>query len=176
MQTYLPAMKIVSTHGVRGEMKALLEVDDAAFLAKLKRLYTTADGAGETALLGVRPQGNVALVRLAGVDDMDAARAQVGRVWYFAKADVRLPKGRYFVDDLLGCAVKDADTGRVYGEVTAVDHPGAQDIYTITDENGAEHMMPAVPAFVKKTSLEERTIYVTPIPGIFDEPVNGDTD
>ena len=56
MQNYLPACKIVSTHGVRGEMKALPLCDGAAFLAKFKRLFTTADGAGETRVLGVRAQ------------------------------------------------------------------------------------------------------------------------
>ena len=94
MQNYLPACKIVSTHGVRGEMKALPLCDGAAFLAKFKRLFTTADGAGETRVLGVRAQGNVILLRLDGVNDMDAARAQVGRVYYLAKADARLPKGK----------------------------------------------------------------------------------
>ena len=39
MQSYLPACKIVSTHGVRGEMKALPLCDGAEFLAKFKRLY-----------------------------------------------------------------------------------------------------------------------------------------
>ena len=92
MQNYLPACKIVSTHGVRGEMKALPLCDGAAFLAKFKRLFTTADGAGETRVLGVRAQGNVILLRLDGVNDMDAARAQVGRVYYLAKADARLPR------------------------------------------------------------------------------------
>ena len=42
MQSYLPACKIVSTHGVRGEMKALPLCDGAEFLAKFKRLYATA--------------------------------------------------------------------------------------------------------------------------------------
>ena len=37
MQNYLPACKIVSTHGVRGEMKALPLCDGAQFLAKFKR-------------------------------------------------------------------------------------------------------------------------------------------
>ena len=131
MQNYLPACKIVSTHGVRGEMKALPLCDGAAFLAKFKRLFTSADGAGETRVLGVRAQGNVILLRLDGVGDMDAARAQVGRVYYLAKADARLPKGRYFIDDLLGCDVVDAETGRVYGRLTNVARPAAQDIYTV---------------------------------------------
>jgi len=126
MQSYLPACKIVSTHGVRGEMKALPLCDGAEFLAKFKRLYATANGTGECRVLGVRTQGNVILLRLADVTDMDAARAQVGRTYYFAKADARLPKGRYFIDDLLGCEVRDADTGAVYGILTEVDHPAAQ--------------------------------------------------
>ena len=156
MQNYLPACKIVSTHGVRGEMKALPLCDGAAFLAKFKRLFTTADGAGETRVLGVR--------------------AQVGRVYYLAKADARLPKGRFFIDDLLDCEVVDAETGRVYGRLTNVDRPAAQDIYTVTDTAGGEHMLPAVPEFVKNIDIEARKILVTPIEGMFTEAVNGDED
>ena len=81
MSDFLPAFKVVTTHGVRGEMKAQPQCDGAAFLARIKRVYTSAQGAGETALLGVRAQGNMLLVRLAGVDSMDAARAQVGHTY-----------------------------------------------------------------------------------------------
>lgn len=176
MQNYLPACKIVSTHGVRGEMKALPLCDGAAFLAKFKRLFTSADGAGETRVLGVRAQGNVILLRLDGVTDMDAARAQVGRTYYLAKVDAKLPRGRYFIDDLLGCDVVDADTDRVYGQLTNVDRPAAQDIYTVTDGAGEEHMLPAVPEFVKKIDIDARKIFVTPIEGMFTDAVNGDED
>lgn len=176
MQNYLPACKIVSTHGVRGEMKALPLCDGAAFLAKFKRLFTSADGAGETRVLGVRAQGNVILLRLDGVTDMDAARAQVGRTYYLAKADAKLPRGRYFIDDLLGCDVVDADTDRVYGQLTNVDRPAAQDIYTVTDGAGEEHMLPAVPEFVKKIDIDARKIFMTPIEGMFTDAVNGDED
>lgn len=176
MQNYLPACKIVSTHGVRGEMKALPLCDGAAFLAKFKRLFTSADGAGETRVLGVRAQGNIILLRLDGVTDMDAARAQVGRTYYLAKADAKLPRGRYFIDDLLGCDVVDADTDRVYGQLTNVDRPAAQDIYTVTDGAGEEHMLPAVPEFVKKIDIDARKIFVTPIEGMFTDAVNGDED
>ena len=176
MQNYLPVCKIVSTHGVRGEMKALPLCDGAAFLAKFKRLFTSADGAGETRVLGVRAQGNVILLRLDGVTDMDAARAQVGRTYYLAKADAKLPRGRYFIDDLLGCDVVDADTDRVYGQLTNVDRPAAQDIYTVTDGAGEEHMLPAVPEFVKKIDIDARKIFVTPIEGMFTDAVNGDED
>ena len=176
MQSYLPACKIVTTHGVRGEMKARCLCDGAAFLAQCKRLFATPDGGGETALLGVRAQGTMLLVRLSGIADMDAARAQVGHTWYFAKADVRLPAGRYFIVDLLGCAVTDADTGTVYGRITAVERPAAHDVYTVTDEAGAEHLFPAVPEFLERIDLAARTVLVRPIPGLFTPAVNGDEE
>lgn len=174
MRDYLPACKIVTTHGVRGEMKAQLLCDDAAFLGKFKRLFASAQGGGETPLLGVRAMGNMALVRLAGVEDMDAARAMVGKTLYFAHADVKLPKGRYLIDDLLDFAVVDANTGVCYGRLTDVTHPGAQDIYTVTAPDGSEYMMPAVDAFVRQIDPAAQRILVTPIPGLFGEAVNGD--
>ena len=36
-----------------------------------------------------------------------------------------------------GCRV-----GKVYGVVTSVDHPGAQDIYTVKAPSGKEYMFP----------------------------------
>ena len=176
MNKYLPACKIVTTHGVRGEMKALPLCDGADFLKKCKRLFAKADASGEVAVQSVRAQGNRALLCLAGVEDMDDARRQGGRTYYFAKADIRLPKGRYFVDDLLGCTVRDAADGRAYGTLTGVDCPAAQDIYTVTDAAGGEHAFPAVPEFVKKIDMDAREILVAPIPGVFDEAVNGDAD
>ena len=176
MQNYLPACKIVSTHGVRGEMKALPLCDGAQFLAKFKRLYAAANGSGEVALRGVRAQGNMLLVKLAGVEDMDAARAQVGKAYYFAKADAKLPEGRYFIDDLIGCTVLHADDGRTLGIVAKVDHPGVQDIYIVRDAAGEEHWIPAVPEFVVDVDIAARTVKMRPIAGMFDEPVNGDEE
>ena len=176
MQQYLEAGKVVTTHGVRGEMKLELWCDGVDFLKKTGRLYASAKGGKCYNITSIRPQGQMALLQLEGVNDMDAARAQVGRVYYLAKADARLPKGRYFIDDLLGCDVVDAETGRVYGQLTNVDRPAAQDIYTVTDAAGGEHMLPAVPEFVKQIDIEARRIAVTPIEGMFTEAVNGDED
>ncbi len=176
MKEYLPACKFVTTHGVRGELKALPLCDGAAFLKGCRRLYAAENGQGAVALRGVRAQGSMLLVRLAGVDSIEAARPLVGRTFYFAKAEALLPEGRCFIDDLLGCTVRDADTGDVYGTVTAVEHPAAQDIYTVTDAAGAEHLFPAVAEFVKSIDIAARTVTVTPIPGMFTPPVNGDED
>jgi 16S rRNA processing protein RimM len=176
MQPYLPACKIVTTHGVRGELKVLPLCDDVPFLSGFATLYGSAQGTQPVRVLSVRGQGNAALLRLAGVEDMDAARAWVGRTLYLARADVRLPQGRLLVDDLLGCAAKDAATGEVYGTVTAVTHPGAQDIYTVTDAQGGEHLIPAVAEFVRGVDTENRVVLLAPIEGMFSQPLNGDEE
>ena len=176
MQQYLEAGKIVTTHGVMGEMKMELWCDSVQFLAACKRVYLSAQGGKALRLTSVRPQKGMALLKLEGVEGMDAARAMVGKVLYIDRADVKLPKGAFFIQDLLGCEVKDADTGRVYGTVTDVTHPGAQDIYTVTDAAGNNWQIPAVPQFVKEKDIEGRCVLVTPIPGLFGEAESGDAE
>ena len=176
MQQYLEAGKVVTTHGVRGEMKLELWCDGVDFLKKVGRLYPSAQGGKAYKILSIRPQGQMALLQLEGVNDMDAARALRGQVFYFDRSDATLPEGRWYVADLIGCEVRDADTGKVYGVVTSVDHPGAQDIYTITDEKGNKWQLPAVPEFVKERVPEEGYVLVAPISGMFDEAESGDAE
>ena len=75
MQQYLEAGKVVTTHGVRGEMKLELWCDGVAFLKKVGRLYASAQGGRCYKIVSIRPQGQMALLQLEGVSDMDAARA-----------------------------------------------------------------------------------------------------
>ena len=75
MQQYLEAGKVVTTHGVRGEMKLELWCDGVDFLKKVGRLYPSAQGGKAYKILSIRPQGQMALLQLEGVSDMDAARA-----------------------------------------------------------------------------------------------------
>lgn len=169
MQQYLEAAKIVTTHGVRGEMKVEIWCEDAAFLRRFSTLYLEKGGQKPVQVLSVRPIGRMGLLRLAGVEDMDAARALCGRILYFDRADAKLPVGTWFYQDLVGCEVRDADTGRVYGRVKSVDHPGPQDIYTVQGPNGAEYRFPGVKEFLKELAPTEGYIRVAPIPGMFDD-------
>ncbi len=169
MQQYLEAGRVVTTHGVKGEFKLELWCDSAEFLAQLPRLYFSANGGRSLPLISARPMGRMALVRLEGINDMDAARALQGQVFYFDRDDAVLPEGRWYVADLIGCEVRDADTGKVYGVVTNVETPGPQDIYTVRGADGKEYLFPGVDAFLKERNPPQGYITVTPIPGLFDD-------
>ena len=66
MQQYLEAGKVVTTHGVRGEMKLELWCDGVDFLKKVGRLYPSAQGGKAYKILSIRPQGQMALLQLEG--------------------------------------------------------------------------------------------------------------
>ncbi|WP_395150010.1 ribosome maturation factor RimM [uncultured Allofournierella sp.] len=174
MKQYLEACKAVTTHGVAGEVKVELWCDDAAFLAKFKTLYRGPNGENPIQVKKVRAHKNMALVTFEGVEDMDAARAMVGQIFYLDRKDARLPKGHYFKVDLLGCALVDADSGRVYGTIRKVDTPAAQDIYTVECPDGSTALFPAVKPFLVQMDLEHSQVLVRPIPGMFSPADNGD--
>lgn len=169
MQQYLEAGRIVATHGVHGEVKMELWCDGVDFLKQVKHLYFTPQGGRALRLVSLRPIGQMGLARFEGVEDMDAARALRGQALYFDRAEARLPAGRWYVADLIGCEVRDAATGQVYGVVTGVEHPGPQDIYTVKGPDGREWMFPGVDAFLKEKNPLEGYITVAPIPGMFDD-------
>ena len=128
MQQYLEAGKVVTTHGVRGEMKLELWCDGVDFLKKAGRLYASAKGGRCYNITSIRPQGQMALLQLEGVNDMDAARALRGQVFYFDRSDATLPEGRWYVADLIGCEVRDADTGKAHRTSIRSSPPAARNI------------------------------------------------
>lgn len=173
LKPFLEIGEIVTTHGAMGEVKIYPWCDEPEVLCELPRLYL-ADGAQPRDILQARVHKNMCLVLLEGVEGMDAARRLVGRTVWAARADLQLEPGRYFVQDILGCEVRNADTGRVYGRVVKVDHPAANDVYTIEDAQGKQFLFPAVAEFLDILCPEEQYILVRPIPGMFEEQENGD--
>lgn len=177
MKEYIEAGEIVTTHGILGEVKLYPWCDGPDFIAALSRLFFTADGAHETKIEQVRVQKDMCLVRLAGVHSIEEARPYLKKTVYFKRSDVTLPKGRYFVQDIIGATVQDADTGKIYGTVTDITHPAAHDIYTVKNDAGEIFLFPAVPAFLKTLAPEEGLVTVHAIPGMFDnDGGNADAD
>jgi len=163
---FLEAGRIVGTHGVRGEMRVEPWCDSAEFLKKLKRLYFD-EGRTDAGLLASRVHKSLLLVRLAGVESATEADLYRGRVLYLDRNDVRLPKNRYFISDLIGLSVIDDVTGAVYGTVQEVFETGSNNVYRIAGANGAEYLFPAVDEMIAKTDVDGGKLFVRPIPGIF---------
>ena len=74
MKQFIEAGEFVTTHGVMGELKLYPWCDGPEFVAALPRLFFTPEGGRETKVEAVRAHKGMCLVKLKGVDSIDAAR------------------------------------------------------------------------------------------------------
>ena len=165
---YIECGKIINTHGVRGGIKLESWCNTPEELAKLKKLYLLENG--EYLCKKVKRASvfkQFVIMELDSVTDIDAALLLKNKVVYAARKDFKLGKGEYFICDLVGLDVIDADSGRVYGKLKETINRGASDIYVVNTPSG-ERMMPAVDEFIDRVDIDNG-IYVRVIPGIFDD-------
>lgn len=100
---------------------------------------------------------------------MDAARPFIGKTVYIARKHAILPSGMHFVQDLLGATVSHADTGELFGKIKAITKPCYHNVYEIEKPNGKLALFPAVEPFLVSVDVENASILVRPIPGMFDD-------
>ena len=119
---YLECGKIVGAHGIRGAMRVECYCDSPAVLAKLPTVYIKrADGSlapYQVERGAVKPPQ--ALLTLAGITAPEQVMPLRGTLLYAHRKDIPLKKGDYFLVDLLGLPVIDADSGVRYGELLSV--------------------------------------------------------
>lgn len=170
IKQFLEIGQVVGTHGVRGEMRVNPWCDSPEFMKGFRRLYWDENGNKEVEVRACRPHGNVALLSLSGIDTLEQAAAMRGRVLYLRRADARLPKGHYFISELIGCDVLDADDPAMrYGTLSDVSKTGANDVWHVTNDAGQEFLLPAIPLVVIDTDVEHNRVSIRPLKGIFDD-------
>lgn len=159
---YLEAGKIVNTHGIAGEVKIMPWADDADFLLDFDTLYL--DGK-PIHVLSARVHKNAVLMKLEGVNDINEAMKLKNKVISIDREDVELEEGAFFLADLYGLEVRDADSGQVLGTIKDVLTPPANNVYVVKGEK-QEYMIPAVPDFIVETKVDEGYVLVHLIEGM----------
>lgn len=166
---YLECGKIVTTHGVRGEVKVQPWCDGPAFLKEFKTFYFDAKGARPVRAQSVKAVGAMGVLKFEGVDTVEQAAALRNQVLYIRRSEAKLAEGDYFIQDLVGLQVVDAaDPALCYGELVDVSQTGANDVYHIATEGG-EVLIPAIRQVVQRVDLDEGRMYITPLKGLFDD-------
>jgi len=167
LKKFLETGKIVGTHGIKGMLRVQPWCDSGDFLKQFKKIYTDKDGINKLEVKSVQPHGGVVLMTVKGVDSIEAAEKLRNRIIYIDRKDAKLPEGRYFIDDLLGCQVSDADSGETLGEITDISPTGANDVWHIT-RDGIEYLVPAIDEVLVSVDIENSKVAIRPLKGIFD--------
>ena len=154
---FIEAGEIVTTHGVKGEVKVMPWVDGPEILCEFDRCRIAGK---EYEIVSCRIQKSCNLVKLSGVDTMEAAQAMRGKVIEMYREDI--DDEVIFAAELIGVEVY-AD-GALLGKIAEVlDYPG-NSVYVVTGEH--EYMIPAVKQFILSTDLETNTMQVKIIEGM----------
>ncbi|MBQ2999784.1 MAG: 16S rRNA processing protein RimM [Clostridia bacterium] len=164
---YIECGKVINTHGCFGGLKLESWCNTPKELTALRRLYLK-KGADyiEYKVTKASVFKQFVILTLDTVDTMDLALAMKGQTVYARRKDFHLGKGEYFLADLIGLSVIDADTQKVYGTLSETINRGASDIYVVETPNG-ERMIPAVAEFIDHVDIE-KGIFVRPIEGMLD--------
>lgn len=154
---FLEAGEIVTTHGVRGEVKVLPWSDGPDFLQDFKRVRI---GGSEYAVENCRIQKTCNLLKLRGVDTVEAAQQLRGKTVEVYRADA--PKDVIFAAELIGVKVF-AGNEQIGEVVDVLDYPGNK-VYVVRGEH--EYMIPAVKQFILNTDMGKEEMQVQLIEGM----------
>ena len=166
---YLEIGKIVSTHGIRGELRVQPWCDSPDFFKQFKYLYLDENGEKKMKVVSCRPQPTIVLLKLDSIDTVEHAALLRNKVLYMNRRDAKIDKGSYFVQDLIDCTVVDADDkSHVYGTLSDVSVTGANDVWHIA-KDGKEYLIPAIPDVVDDVDVKKGIITIRPLKGIFDD-------
>lgn len=165
---YLECGQITRAHGVNGAMLVNHFCDSAEVFMGLKTVYFKE---GEN-YKGVKvkkssPYKNSVIVILDGVTTPEQVVSMRMQTIYADREDILTDENDFFIVDLIGLEVRDANTNELYGTLKDVINQGGGDIYVIKRDNKSDAYVPVVSEFVSEISLETG-IKVTPIEGLLD--------
>ena len=154
---FIEAGEIVSTHGVRGEMKVLPWVDSPEVLCEFDRVRICGK---EYEVESCRIQKTCNLLKLSGIDTMEAAQAMRGKTVELYREDI--DEEVIFAAELIGVCVmcNGVELGKI---VDVLDYPG-NSVYVVKGEH--EYMIPAVKQFILSTDMEANVMQVSIIEGM----------
>ena len=145
--------KVLKAQGIKGEVKLACFVDDAAMLKTVKQVYI---GSKTYSVAHFRADGAFCYFLLDGVADRNAAETLRNWTVYADKESVTVADDRYFIDDLVGCAVN-LDSGEKIGIVKEVLQNGAADVFVCDGKDG-EVLFPFLKDLIVSVNVDSKQI------------------
>ncbi len=171
MQEKLRIGTIVTTHGLKGEVKVYPTTEDPDRFYDLDKVYLDLSGSMENLrelyVEKVRFFKNLAIVKFEGIDSIDDVLSFRRGELYVDRADaIPLAEGEYFVGDLIGLQVLEDEDGHCLGTVWDLMETGAHNVMIVKGEK-KDIMIPYVRGqFITEVEPEQGFIKVHLIPGM----------
>ena len=170
MEDLLRVGNIVTTHGIRGEVKVYPTTDDPARFNSLESvMLDTGSEMKALEITGVKYFKQYVILKFKGIDDINDIEKYRGRGLYVSRESaVKLEENEYFIADLIGLAVI-TDESRDLGKITDVLQTGANDVYCVRMEDERELLIPAIRECILNVDTESGVMKVHLLPGLLEE-------
>ena len=159
--------KIVSTHGLKGEVKVYPTTDDPDRFKSLQNVILQTDR--EELFLTVervRFFKQLVIVKFKEFNDInDVEKYRGARLLVRREDAAALNKDEYYDADLVGCEAADENGIRI-GELTEVMHTGANDVYAVKMDDGREVLIPAIRQCILNVDIDGRKIKIHMLEGL----------
>ena len=151
--------KIVSSHGIKGEVNIKTLLDNPSSIKKFKNVFDI-KGERQFKIEGVRGQKNdVVIVKIDGIEDRDEADKLRGTELYIERGELpKTKENEFYYNDLIGLKVFEGD--KEIGITKNIYNFGAGEILEIKLKNGTELDIPFGNDYVKDVDLKNGKIVI----------------
>lgn len=155
MEEKITIGEILKPQGVRGEIKVRVLLDNPEEIGNYRNVLV---GGREYRVFSARCDGMFAYLCLLGVGDRDSAELLRGKKIEVPRSETpRLPEGRYYIVDIIGCGVYDEKDSRL-GKITDV-ISAHTDIF-VMESGGVEYMFPVTEDVLDSVDVRKKRIVV----------------
>ena len=156
---YIPVGRVLSAHGVRGEIRFRYYNDSESDLCGYAALVVDRDSQKiELRPSRVQPRRGYFLIQFAGIETPGAASFLVGKELFVREEDLpRLKEGEYYDYQLIGLKVINEHDEPI-GQVTEVIHTKANDVIVIEGER--EMLVPMQEDFILGVDVDAASIRI----------------
>jgi 16S rRNA processing protein RimM len=157
--------RVLSPHGLHGEINIEPLTTQPEHLATGRRFRL--EGV-EHEVEASRWRKSLVLLKLSGIDDVDAVEALRGRLLSVPESELAsLPEGEYYTYQIVGLEVFDGDGERL-GKVIRLFPTGSNDVYVVEGPRG-EILLPAVDDVIVEVDVEGGRMVVSLMDGMLPE-------
>lgn len=163
--SFLVIGKILKPHGVRGEVRVAPVTELPERFTWLETIYIGTVNPQEVVVENARFHNEIILLKLAGVDNREAALKLRGQLLQVPESEgIPLEEGEYYLYQLEGLAVF-SDQAEPLGRLTQVIETGANNVFVVVGEKG-ELLIPDTADVIQEIDFDTGRMTVHIIPGL----------
>ena len=165
---YIQIGKIITTHGIKGQVKVYPLTYDINRFSRLKTAYL-GDSKVKVKVEEVKYHKNIVILKFEEFNNINEILPYKEYFIYIDEEEkIDLPGDHFFIFDIIDCLVFDTK-GEKIGIVTQVIQSASNDVYIVKDnEKNKEYMIPAVREFFVNIDIDNKEIVIDPIEGMIE--------